>query len=226
MPLLFLTLLGLLVAAAGVFQSVRLHKLHLVFRMLLGTLIWLAAYLALLVGASLTSRERVLGWHKQKRFCGLYLDCHLAASVENVSQARAIGSPPNLLEAVGTFYTVTLKISSDAKRATLHFRHPSAIVIDRDGKEYSRSLEAERILELSRGRTVPFEQPVAPQAGYFTKDLVFDLPADVQAPTLLLSAGHWSEQLIELAIIGDEDSWLHSKTLFRLHGAGPANAEK
>ena len=47
-------------------------------------------YLALLLAASLTSHEKVLGLNQEKDFCGFYLDCHLSLSVVNVAKTRVL----------------------------------------------------------------------------------------------------------------------------------------
>jgi hypothetical protein len=45
---------------------------------------------------------------------------------------------------------------------------------------------------------------------------VFDLPSDIRNPSLLITEGPWMGRLIELFLIGDEDSLFHKKTRFRL----------
>jgi hypothetical protein len=65
--------------------------------------------------------------------------------------------------------TTSLKISSDAKQATLRFINLSAVVIDAAGQRYFRSLDAERALEWAEGKSTPFEQPVGPRAAFSRK---------------------------------------------------------
>ncbi len=51
---------------------------------------------------------------------------------------------------------------------------------------------------------------------FYTTKLVFELPADVRAPRLNIIEGHWLTRLSEFFLIGDEDSFLHKPTTFRL----------
>jgi hypothetical protein len=146
-------------------------------------------YAAAFLGVSLTSRERVLELKQEKRFCGFYLDCHLAASVTNVQRVKTLGQMPEQKTAAGIFYIVTVRIRSDAVGATLSLDHPAALVVDARGQQYRRALAAEALFEAAQGRAVPFEQELGPGGDSFTKDLVFDLPADVEEPALLLSKG-------------------------------------
>jgi hypothetical protein len=50
----------------------------------------------------------------------------------------------------------------------------------------------------------------------FTTTLVFDLPPGVEHPRLVLTEGPPAERAPELFLIGDEDSFLHRKTVFAL----------
>lgn len=65
-----------------------------------------AGYLALLLGTSLTSQDRVLGPGGKKYFCEI--DCHLAYPVERVAKAKTLGIPPHRASANGIFYLVSL----------------------------------------------------------------------------------------------------------------------
>lgn len=179
----------------------------------IGVLVWLGVYTGALLIASLSSKERVLGLNEAKAFCGFYLDCHLHASVVNVQRVKSLG--PGQRAAQGVYCVVTVRISSDARRATLKPHHLAATVVDDRGNVYERSSEGEKALESALGGIVPFEQPVGP-AGFYAKDLVFDLPADIRDPRLRITEGPWMGRLIELFLIGDEDSLFHRKMLFRL----------
>jgi hypothetical protein len=159
-----------------------------------------------------------------KHFCGFYLDCHLSASVEGVKQTKTLGSAPRQQTARGTFQVVTLQTSSDAKRAALRLTSPSAVVADEWGRRYFRSPEAEKAVEWVNGSSTDFGQPLNPRGGSFAKQLVFDLPDEVQDPRPLVTEGHWMERLLKMILIGDEDSLWHAKTLFRLQPGAPATA--
>lgn len=180
-------------------------------RVVLGMGAWLGAYAAALLIVSLSSRERTLGLNEAKAFCGFYLDCHLHASVVNVQRTKALGHPSDQRAAQGVYCVVTVRISSDARRATLKPHYLTATVVDGPGNVYERSSEGEKALD----RAIPFEQSVGP-GGSYTKDIVFDLPSNVQNPRLLVTEGPWVERLVELFLIGDEDSLFHKKMWFQL----------
>jgi hypothetical protein len=86
-----------------------------------------------------------------------------------------------------------------------------ATVLDAEGREYEVSPEGRRALELTEGTGMPFTTPLRPGESY-TTELVFDLPADVRAPRLLLREG----EAVTHFIIGHENSPLHKKTAFQL----------
>ena len=215
LPLLMITPIVLGLAVLAVAAALKARKAGLAIGIVGGALIWLGIYFAGLLAVSLTSRQHVLGLNQEKAFCGAYLDCHLSVAVVNVRQTKTLGEPPTQKIAAGAYYVVTTRISSDAVAAALPFENPNAIVADELGQNYYRSLEAESALEAQQGGVVPFEQTLEHGMSY-TKDLVFDLPANVQHPRLLVTEGHWLERLAELFLIGDEDSLFHKPTVIRL----------
>jgi hypothetical protein len=216
MALLALTLVGVGVAAAiGIYAGMTRQR-ALMRYVVLGAFGWLAVYFCLLLIVSIKSPQKVLGLNEEKRFCGFYLDCHLSASVVNVFKTKSLGKPGEQKTANGTFYIVTVKISSDAKSATLQLADPVAKVVDEQGREYERALAAEAALEDAAGKAVALVQAVGPSGDFYMKDLVFDLPANVENPALTLTDAPWPDRLFELFIIGDEDSLFHRKSRFRL----------
>jgi len=80
---------------------------------------------------------------------------------------------------------------------------------------FGRSEPGERALAAARGAPPPLTQPVGPGGAYETM-VVFDLPTDARDLRLYVTDGFWAERLVELFLIGDEDSILHSRTSFRL----------
>ncbi len=174
-------------------------------------LVTFGLYLGVLLTVSLTSHEQVLGHGIAKRFCGFYLDCHLAASVEEVERRPAIGS----VRAAGSFYVVKVRVSSDARRATLRMGEPEVAVVDAAGHRYARSEAAERALGVQGQLDASFARPVEP-GGSFVRQVVFDLPAAVQDPRLLVKDVRGVDLVLEALLIGDEDSVLHRPTSFKL----------
>lgn len=174
------------------------------------------AYAGLLVIFSLASTERVLARGAEKHFCEI--DCHLAYSIKDVRQTKTLGPAAQTVTADGTFYVVTVKtrfdeqtISPQRGNQPLTPNSRVVTVLDADGREYSPTPTGQRALELTEGTGMPFTTPLRPGESY-TTELVFDLPADVRAPRLLIHEG----ETVTHFIIGHENSPLHKKTAFRL----------
>lgn len=171
-------------------------------------------YMTSVAGVSLVTPGRTLERGQVKRFCGFYLDCHLGASVEAVRTVAGLGHGRDERRAGGRYWIVTLRISSDAKRETLTPYGLEATLVDDRGHRHPRDRQAERAL-LGDQAAEPFEQPVRAGESYI-RTLVFDLPAAASSPALEISERGFPDQLIELALIGDEDSWLHRPTRLSL----------
>jgi hypothetical protein len=182
---------------------------------LIGGVVGLAGlYLVALVAVSLAAPRNVLAPGQVKRFCGLYLDCHLGVSVDAVCTAQALGDAPHRAVARGTFHVVTLRVSSNAVAATLTPYGLIAQVMDEKGRRYGRDRAAERAL-LGDAAEGTLEQPIKP-GEFYTRTLVFDLPADATRPALAVSERGFPDVLIEALLIGDEDSIFHQPTLLSL----------
>ncbi|HEX3157614.1 MAG TPA: hypothetical protein VHQ45_03810 [Gemmatimonadaceae bacterium] len=171
---------------------------------------WGAAYAILLANASISSTERTLALGDTYRLCGAYLDCHLGVAVRDVRRARVLGTPARQATAGGWFWVVTVQVNSDARRATLALVEPELTVVDARGRAYRRSAAGERALA---GDSVlpPLSQPVDAGAA-FTSRVVFDLPADVSRPRLLVRQGSRQERAAELVLIGHDHSLGHAHT--------------
>lgn len=162
-------------------------------------------YGAAVLVTSLVSHERLLPTGETKRFCGFYLDCHLGVAVEGVAVRPAIGE----LRAAASFRVVTLRISSNARRATLRPHGLDVTLVDAGGNHYDRARDAEAAL--AAGRT---ERDVE-AGGSYTVDVVFDVPESLMT-RLDAREGLGVDRWIERALIGDEDALLHRRTLLAL----------
>lgn len=210
-PMAVLAFLGACMAVVACFAAVtfcsltgRTRQAKMWLTVLAGGL---GAYAALLLGASLFSKEYVLAAGVEKYFCEI--DCHLAYSVQDVQQAKSYAGQT----ARGNFFVVTLRTRFDEK--TIGPRRPKASpltpnprrieVLDADGNTYAPAMEP------SDPDTKPMTTPLIPGESYLTR-LVFDLPANVREPRLFLDNAPWPNR----ALIGHEDSPLHGKIYFRL----------
>ncbi|MDQ3665409.1 MAG: DUF4352 domain-containing protein [Acidobacteriota bacterium] len=175
-----------------------------------------AIYIGFLLLFSFTSSETVLARGQEKHFCEV--DCHLAYSILDVRQTKTLGSGPNQSTADGLYHVVTIKtrfdedtISSTRGNGTLTPNSRLATVVDAQGRRYWPSERGAKAQAQTEDPGTPFIEALRPSETYTTK-LVFDLPARVANPTLLLNEGSWLTRFI----IGHENSPLHKKTRFQL----------
>lgn len=205
--LMAMTMGGLLVGALLLAVSFATHKTWLRNFVFGGVAVWLVFYFAMLFAFSLTSNEADLGLNQPKEFCGFYLDCHMHTSVTAFRQTKTIANKV----ANGEFYIVTVKVFSNAKQATLGLLAVDAHVVDATGQTYSRDSQAEMLLP-----TQPdFEKQILP-AENFEKEIVFDLPKEIESPRLDIRDGYGIDHVIEALLVDDEDSVLHKRTYFKL----------
>ena len=173
-------------------------------------------YLVCLLIFSFASKDKVLARGEEKHFCEI--DCHLAYSISDVSETKTLGEAPNQLTASGMFRVVTIKTRFDETTTSLNrgdaLLYPNSRVVSisgEDGNQYFPSAEAQALLEKSQTAGTDMTIPLRPGDTYSTT-LVFDLPADIKNPTLLIREGEWVTHLV----IGHENSPRHKKTRFQL----------
>jgi hypothetical protein len=176
----------------------------------------LALYFGVMLLFSLTSHENVLARGAEKYFCEI--DCHLAYSVADVRAAKELGDGGNRVTAAGMFRLVTIKTRFDettisaTRGNSLLYPNPRVVtVVDESGKEYLPFTVAQAALERSNLNGTPVTTPLRPSETYSTT-FVFDLPANIGNPTLLISEADSITHLL----IGHENSLLHKKTRFQI----------
>jgi hypothetical protein len=207
--LIFVT--GLTLIYSIVKRKFRLTKFALAAITLIVTI-----YLVLLVTFSAASSEKVLARGQEKHFCEI--DCHLAYSVTDVRETKTLGDAPDQVTAAGMFRVVTIKtrfdentIGQNRGNALLYPNSRVVTVSDENGNQYSPSAEAQAVLEKSHAAGTAMTIPLRPSETYSTT-VVFDLPAGVTNPTLLIREG----ELVTHLVIGHENSPLHKKTRFQI----------
>ena len=173
-------------------------------------------YLVVLLIFSFASSEKVLARGEEKHFCEI--DCHLAYSVTDVHETKTLGEAPNQMTAAGMFRVVTIKTRFDETTTSRNrgdgLLYPNSRVVtvaDESGKQYFPDVEAHGLLEKSQAAGTAMTIPLRPGESYSTT-FVFDLPADIKNPTLLIREGEWVTHLV----IGHENSPLHKKTRFQI----------
>jgi hypothetical protein len=209
---------GLLLSAVGlaVIYSLVTRKFGLTKVGLLAIAAVIGAYFGVMLLFSFSSNENVLARGAKKRFCEI--DCHLAYSITDVQQPKMLVPGPDHPTAAGLFRVVTIKTRFDENTITptrgnglLYPNSRVLIVIDKNGKEYFPSQSGQKALETSQAAGSPFTTPLRPGESY-TTTVVFDLPADISNPTLLIHEG----EVVTHFVIGHENSPLHKKTLFQI----------
>lgn len=219
-PLGALALLGtgflLLVVGLALGYSIVRQKGGLRKFALLAIVLIAGLYLAMLLIFSFASKEKLLARGEEKHFCEI--DCHLAYSITDVQETKTLGEAPNQVTAAGTFRVVTVKTRFDETTIGRNrgdgLLYPNSRVVtvsDENGKEYFPSTLAQSVLEKSQAAGTAMTIPLRPSETYSTT-LVFDLPADIKTPTLLI---HEGESLTHF-VIGHENSFLHKKTRFQI----------
>jgi hypothetical protein len=179
-------------------------------------LLVVVGYAALLLGSSFVSREKTLQPGEKKYFCEI--DCHLAYSVVGASTAKALGRPPQLVAASGTFEIVTVRtwfdettIASFRGYGPLTPNPRMTYLVDSARRRYPFSPAGQKAWEDEHGPTIPLSKELRPGESYQTT-LVFDLPDGVRNPRLFLGDPFG----VENVLIGHENSPLHGKIYFAL----------
>ena len=180
-----------------------------------------AGYLGLLLLFSFRSGDKVLAHGEEKYFCEM--DCHLAYSIAHVRETEVLENALNpgsinRVTAKGIFWLVTIQTRFDEKTISptrgnepLNPNPRIVYVLDEHGKRYLPSSEGQLLLVRSQDPGKPLSTPIRPGENY-TTTIVFDLPADVKNPTLLIQDDHPVTRLI----IGHENSPFHKKIRFQL----------
>lgn len=115
----------------------------------------------------------------------------LTFTVTNVSKAKTLGSQYTKKDAQGMFYIVTVKIENTGKK-TVTFDSSMAKVVDNEDREFERSIDGQTAKGMSEGKVDLFLQQIQPSLS-LTGDLVFDLPANISQPQLLVKGGLFSK---------------------------------
>lgn len=175
-------------------------------------LVWVVAYFVVLLTVSLASQERMAGGGEEVRFCGIWGECNLTASVLQVDRRKMLASLRRELMADGNYYLVTVKVTSYVPNPDLRPQNLTGYIVDADGGRYARFEHGEREFLRNLGGDNPYELTTGPSGGSYKRVMIFDLPTDVRNPTLVLQHGSWLDRFVELFLIGDEGSLFHKRT--------------
>jgi len=165
-------------------------------------------YVALLFAVALLSRDTTVPPGNSKYFCEA--DCHIAYSIESVTEASTLGPETKPITAQGRFVIVRLKTWFD-EHSIAPFRgnfpltpNPRVVqLVDDSGRYYLARPQVAAELRLA---SAPLSQPLRPGESYATT-FVFDLPANARNPRLLIA----DMDPVSRLLIDHENSLLHGK---------------
>jgi hypothetical protein len=96
-------------------------------------------------------------------------------------------------------YIVTMRIANQAKRVDWNFQSINPVLIDATGREYPIAPEAQKAHQDELGQPDPTAKPI-PAGGVIVKDLVYEVPADMEKPSMKLLGG--VSDVLETVILG------------------------
>jgi hypothetical protein len=170
-------------------------------RLGIGLLSYIGLYAVLLVGFSLSTPQRVM----EMRQVRCYDDW--CAAVEQVRQVPVIGT----VQAQGSFYLVTIQVTSQAKRISQRALDAAIYLLDGSGVRYDPSPAGQSALQAAGQAGQPLNSLVD-AGGSFTYTAAFDLPPSATQVGLVMTHGAFPGNIV----IGDDQSFLHKPTIVRL----------
>jgi hypothetical protein len=198
-------LLFLLCFAAAVITAGRIAYLALRGRFraartaLIRLLACVAAYMLVLTGFSLAEPRKEIPIGEARCFDDWCI------TVEQAAPQTAIGTA----KAAGTFYVVTLRVSSRAKGRPQRETDIDVYLIDDLGRRIGISPSGQQALAQAGLAGEPLMSFVAPGASFQSR-LAFDVPSDSRHLGLVKASHGWFPVRF---IIGDPGSWLHKPTV-------------
>ncbi len=166
---------------------------------------FIVLYAAVLLSVSLLSPQRVFAMHQDRCFDDWCI------SVERVMQQSSVDVAPTVVRAHGTFYLVTVRISSHARAITQRALDVQIYLLDVKGQHYDPASPGQQALDAMGQGGRPLDSELAP-GGSFTRTIVFDLPKSSSHLALGVTHGLFPDVLV----IGSEQSFLHKPTIILL----------
>ncbi len=141
-------------------------------------------------------RDRLLKPGQTIQFDDFFFTLENATRSEPI-ESKAANSPRGMVR-----YDLTLTVDNRAKRVPFRLGDQSLAIIDqRDGRRFYVSRRAQQAQEDASGvhRTDPLVLKAGESA---TRDYVFAVPSDVQAPRLRIAPGGWFGLAIDRVLTG------------------------
>jgi heme/copper-type cytochrome/quinol oxidase subunit 1 len=200
--LLFIgTIFGLLGSFVYMIITLFNHRVRRTFACLLGCVVWLGIYTLIMMTISFTTPQMVLARGQEHCFD------EMCFSVQDATTTRILGTGTHAQLARGIYYIVTVQLRNAARQASQKPDQPAFYLTDAAGYQYSPSSAGQHAI----GQYPQWNQRLQPGEEQ-TREVVFDVPLQIQQPHLIVTEGSWPTPLI----IGDENSFFHPKTAFSL----------
>lgn len=203
--ILILAVLGCILALGSLCSFLLRRQWTWAKRVLLILFSFLVLYAGVLLSVSLLSPQRVLAMHQNRCFDDWCL------SVERVVQQSTVGAAPMVATAHGTFYLVTVRVSSQARGITQRALDAQVSLLDARGQRADPDPAGQQALDATGQGGQPLDGALAP-GGSFTRTVVFDLPMSSSHLALVVTHGLFPDVLV----IGSEQSFLHKPTIIQL----------
>ena len=166
-------------------------------------------YGVVLVSVALLSPQRVLFMQQNRCFDDWCL------AVERVIQQPTIGVGSDSVQAQGTFYLVTVRVSSQAKAVNQRALDVEVYLLDAANQRVDPSGAGQQAFDATGKGGLPLSSELAPGES-FLRTIVFDVPSNASHLALVVTHG----QFPDLFVIGSEQSFLHQPTLMLLQSEG------
>lgn len=166
---------------------------------------FLVIYAIVLVSVALLSPQHVYAMHQNRCFDDWCI------SAEQVTQQATMGASSTAVSAHGMYYVVTVRVSSKARGITQRALDARLYLLDAQGQRYDPDPTAQRALDAAGQSGQPLNSSLTPGSS-FTHTVAFDLPKNSSQLALGVTHGLFPGVII----IGDEQSFLHKPTTFKL----------
>jgi hypothetical protein len=174
-------------------------------RILLGLGSFLILYAVVLLSVSFLSPQHILAMHQERCFDDWCI------SAEQVMQQPGVGAAPTVVPAHGTFYLVTMRITSQARAITQRVLDVQIYLLDASNRRYDPSPSGQQALDATGQGGQSLDSKLAP-GGSFTRTVVFDLPKSSAHLALVVNHGLFPDVLV----IGSEQSFFHKPTIIQI----------
>ena len=201
--LLFLVLMATVIITVGrvLYLSIR-GRFRPAGKALIRLLLFVVLYILVLVGFSMAQPQTQVPIGVPQCFDDWCITVQQAARQDAIGTTRA----------GGTFWIVTVSVSSRAKGRPQRETDVRVYLTDDGGRRFDVSAAGHRALEGQGLAGLPLTTFVAPSSSFESR-LVFDVPKDARHLNLVKTSWSWVPFRL---IIADPQSWLHRPTVVPL----------